>query len=939
MSDSYDWFCGESFTTSDLVTRKQNNNSFVDCTETEQANDSIVLFSSKDYKVTVAGVEQQFGNLHILEKLNSLNTFSCDLYGVTQGGAVAENAVFKVYIGQSCIFKGTITHCEFQTNQYANVSGYDQANKLLTRSTGGMSVTETGIETCETDATGLCYITSTTHLAQCFRAPFTGLWTGFDVYVGGGDNVQLNWNIDKDGGGKPGAYLGGGSWAPWGIGFAWKSVTFSPALAVKEGEIYWIYLFLTVSGGRYWYASDLNPYPNGFYAESFDSGATWTAIPARDAYFHATFTRTQQGRIQYTNTLVNTIVSAVCSGVINVNSNAITSPITTRADYDNRLNWLAGIAKQVNCDWWVDQDGSDYDQFNIKTTRGSLTSSYTLTTAGDSLRNCWVANRNKDTEHIYNSIYVLGYGDGANQLVGHVASFTTTSNRTQLNGRITTTATTIVVDNNSSFPASGTLLIGKEQIIYDNKPNSTSFHVPVNGRGANGTTTTAHFNRQWAFDKTYSESSPQTNSSINIYGLIEKTFSDSSIIAAETSAASTNYYPEENVQQVAEKLFLQYELPNEIIDFDLMDTRQTLPALGDVVTVNDADTGMVNLSTWRCVAKERTIDATQDTDELKVSVANIDPSIWEDIQKTAKEQDNLSQYMQGAVNVDSFAFDAKVCKDFPYYGVFTIPNEAIAIDQVKAQWYSQNFEDTLSANIVGGQNNWAVNTITTSFAKVGTISSAGNQTHSKFVTANIMGHLNSVGASAYWIYWRIYDNTNGAELAKCYSRINNTLFTSTKLVWTRIPGSPPTDYWENLKNLTEDMYDWHLIAPCDVYGKEIVVQARVDPGDSAYFNVTSIWLYQFRPNYNTSSGGSFNLYLCDNPSGANPSAWSWNGYSGNPVTNATGIDLTSYFTSKGVKGIKIETATGSGVYTSRVFGSLQTVVYLQSKPSYASKGV
>jgi hypothetical protein len=403
-------------------------------------------------------------------------------------------------------------------------------------------------------------------------------------------------------------------------------------------------------------------------------------------------TASMGGRIQYTNTAVNTIVTAICSGAINVGTNTDTSLLTTRGEYDKRLAWLAEIARQEGLDWWVDQDGGDNDQFNFGT-RGSPTSTVTLSTYGDAC-NCNIADRNRDTEHIYNSVYVLGYGDGVNQIVGHAAAFTT--NITLVNGAISKSATTIVVDSTALFPASGTLLIGAEKITYSGK-TGTSFTGCT--RATSSTTATAHFDNQLVFDATYSESSPQTGSSIDVYGLIEEPFNDKAIIAGVTDSSDANYYPEATAQKIAEQLLLKYYLPSEIIQFTYYDTRRNLPAIGDVVTLNDVETGLSSTQ-FRVVKKERMIDAFNYQDDYLITIANIPPNLYEDLQKSSKSSSQSLQYGQGATNIYCVNNSENCDSTHPMYLRFYLPSEAVAVNRLKLNFKMKNFRaDSKSVNV------------------------------------------------------------------------------------------------------------------------------------------------------------------------------------------------------------------------------------------------
>lgn len=532
MSESYALDLSETLTLSDQSLEKKGTTTYVQFSDSVTPTEAPAeFFTNKDYKVTVNNVEVEYGNLHIIEKANSLNSFEAEIYGVTQGDAnVAENNILRVYIGSTVIFKGTITHCEFNTDGYVYVQGYDQAIKLLRRTTASMSA----------------------------------------------------------------------------------------------------------------------------------------------------------ARKTYTNTATNTIVSDICSGVINVATNSDTSLLTTRAEYDSRLGWLNGIAKQTNNDWWVDQTGGDVDQFNHGR-RGSVPSTFTLTTSGAS-QNCDVASRDRDVEHIFNSIYVLGYGDGTNQIVGNAAAFTT--NYTQLNGAVNKSVTTLTVDDTSLFPASGTVLVGKEKIAYTGK-TATTFTGCT--RASASTTATAHFDNQYVWDATYSEASPQSGSSVDTYGRIERSFNDPSILSGVTDSSNANYYPEATAQRLAETLLFKYYQPSEIIAFLLYDTRQTLPALGDTVTINDSDLGLSSVATFRCVGRERWIDPETGRDDFTVTVANVPPTIWEDIQATKKSTDSLQQYMQGATNLYVVNASENCDTTYPLQMRFYLPPETTFLNRLKLNFKMKNY--------------------------------------------------------------------------------------------------------------------------------------------------------------------------------------------------------------------------------------------------------
>jgi hypothetical protein len=531
MSEAYAIEAAEVLSLSDFQFEKKGTKRYITCQEAITSLEQPTgFFSNYDYKLTINGVEYEYSNWHTVEKLSTVGSFECWVYGVMHGDAnIKEDKIVRFYIGSTCIFKGTITHCEYGTDGYAYIKGYDQAVILARRTTGSMA----------------------------------------------------------------------------------------------------------------------------------------------------------NARQEYTNTAANTVVAAICSGVMDVGTNANTSLITTRAEYDSRLAWLASIAQDLGVDWWISQDGSDIDHFNIGTA-GSITSTITLTNSGTDV-NCDIGTRDTDTEHIYNSIYVLGYGDGVNQIVGQASAFTT--NTTTLNGAHNNAVTTINVASTSLFPASGSILIGKELITYSGK-TGTSFTGCT--RATSSTTATAHFDGQLVFDGTYSVASPQTGSSIEHYGLIEKPFKDRSIISGITDPTNANYYPEATAQRIAERLLLKYELPSDIIQYNFYATRQPLPANGDVTTLSDPDNGFTS-SQYRCTGRERNIDPEQNLDDYLLTVSVIPPSFYEDLQKLKLESDSLQQYAQGATNIYCIPSAENCDNTHPLYIRFYLPPETTFLNKVHVSFKLKDY--------------------------------------------------------------------------------------------------------------------------------------------------------------------------------------------------------------------------------------------------------
>lgn len=136
-----------------------------------------------------------------------------------------------------------------------------------------------------------------------------------------------------------------------------------------------------------------------------------------------------------TATAVSTIVTALLADVaaISAGDNSISTTVSVRFEYDNRLRNLMDMCKAFGYDWWVStkSDGNeewpfDTDYLHVKDGRGSGVSKKTFYTGGDN-QNAEIAEKLVDKSNMVNDITCLGYGDGINQLSSHTTSVTSIS--------------------------------------------------------------------------------------------------------------------------------------------------------------------------------------------------------------------------------------------------------------------------------------------------------------------------------------------------------------------------------------------------------------------------------------------------------------------------------------------------------------------------------
>ena len=87
------------------------------------------------------------------------------------------------------------------------------------------------------------------------------------------------------------------------------------------------------------------------------------------------------------------------------------------------------------------------------------------------------------------------YQKGSADVLLSFKDFSTSTSTTELNGAISASATTLILDDVSNFPDSGTVLIGSELITYTARDTSAQ-ELQNATRGANSTTASAHENNK-----------------------------------------------------------------------------------------------------------------------------------------------------------------------------------------------------------------------------------------------------------------------------------------------------------------------------------------------------------------------------------------------------------------------------------------------------------
>lgn len=182
---------------------------------------------------------------------------------------------------------------------------------------------------------------------------------------------------------------------------------------------------------------------------------------------------------------------------------------------------------------------------------------------------------------------------------------------TLLDGEMTSSQTTIVVDSTSGFTSTGSIIIGKEVISYT---GTTATTFTGCSRASNAS---IHDDNQYVFQydstKYYIDSSPQSGSSIAENGLKQITITDPSKQAERQLEMETSNYLLRNGT-------ITYEITFELMDyFDFFKKVK----LGDRVQIIDSDTGLNDI--YRVLG----IDMTWDMGAVKLLITASNKKITE----------------------------------------------------------------------------------------------------------------------------------------------------------------------------------------------------------------------------------------------------------------------------------------------------------------------
>jgi len=385
-----------------------------------------------------------------------------------------------------------------------------------------------------------------------------------------------------------------------------------------------------------------------------------------------------ENRVQYDNISAKNIVTEINSNILTTQSSGIFADdfgnISMRYEYANRLNALGKTADAMDYYWWVSQTSNDnynVDYLNVASNQGETSSQKTF----DLTNNTTVIEQNRDTNNLINYVNALGYGDGINQISTYVYAASTQSSF--LSNNITATDSTISCSS-IPFNATGSVRIAKEIVNY---AGTSSTALTGCSRGI-GSTAKAH-NKLCYIEQNFTTTSAQTGSSIQIYGLMDHTLIDKTIINEETLEVIASGYLSDRKEPIQ---IIKLSSDEPLTDAQLN--------IGDNVTVTSSEANIDG--DYRIVSQEFTDN--YGSLEMNTEVSNRSLEFIEQMQKSREESESMAKYMQGATNIYALTETENCDATHPLNIRFFVPNETKAINKVLLsfkmkdyRFYTENF--------------------------------------------------------------------------------------------------------------------------------------------------------------------------------------------------------------------------------------------------------
>ena len=279
----------------------------------------------------------------------------------------------------------------------------------------------------------------------------------------------------------------------------------------------------------------------------------------------------------------------------------------------------------------------------------------------DLTTNTEVIEQERDTSQLVNYVYALGYGDGINQLNTSVYASSTQSSYLAYN--INESQSTITCSSVTPFDESGSIRIAKETIPYLGKDTGNSALTGCSRIGIY-----PHLKNVYVEQDYGTGSSAQTGSSIQVYGVMDYTLIDKTIIDEPTLEVVASGYLSDHKSPIQRiKVTSDEPLTDAILN------------IGDVVTVTSSEANING--DYHIVGQE--YEDNYGVLSMKTELSNKSLEFIEQMKKEAEDRDTLAKYMQGASNIYAITETENMDANHPLNMAFYIPSEMAAINSVK----------------------------------------------------------------------------------------------------------------------------------------------------------------------------------------------------------------------------------------------------------------
>jgi len=506
------------------------------------------------------------------------------------------------------------------------------------------------------------------------------------------------------------------------------------------------------------------------------------------------------GRPIYDGVDSATIVSEqLASESVSIGTNTSLGKISIRGDFDSKISFLAGVASLGKGDWWFSYGSSpDFSdcKFNIAPSRGSGSSVKTFNISGSS-QNATATSYQADYENVYNSVTCLGAGDGNNQL--RTKAIAAVNDKTTLNmssGYLNITDTTITVADASVLPSSGSVWIGAEKVNYTGKSGNDLTGCTRWTSGGIITTEDKkykHYNGVEVYDASYTESSPESGSSIDSYGLKTYVLVDRSIISRHA------------LDMAAQNFLNDHKNLVKRISVEPSDYKQALYDLnvGDTITIVDEETGL----NGDYVIHALVLSSSKFVAKLEIQVSNAPSALSRELKETKGEVTALKQYLQGSTAIQSVSIYENCDSSHPLYLRFRMPSDVVAVTKALLNWRIKDYRAYTKTS--GSNTDSTIASVMTD--ALGTVSVGTNWmdlvTSDPYVDGFETIFYNwfryQSGNTSDSIYLRVYDQTNGK-----YSPDDNGI----------------------RANIYDDEYAMPIIVPWNTKGHTLILQAKTTSG-------------------------------------------------------------------------------------------------------------